>query len=263
MISSLSNANVKYVRRLQTDRRFRSRQQVYVAEGTRWLGELVANLTVLRQVYYTEKWLSEADHAEMLTQVGAKKQLVRNDVMLAMSATETPPGVLAVVEIFPRAIPPQVSLLLILDGVTNPGNLGTILRTAAAAGVDAVLLSPGCVDLYNPKVVRGAMGSHLRLATHAVDWAEIARLTEGLGVWLSTADSPVSYTAIDWQKPAALIVCNEAHGASEMARRLAEGTISIPMRARTESLNVAIATAVILFEAVRQRNPLGLSAEAT
>jgi TrmH family RNA methyltransferase len=263
MISSLSNTNVKYVRRLQADRRFRHRQQVYVAEGTRWLGELVANSTVLRQVYYTEKWLAEADHAEILAQVSVKKQPVRNDVMLAMSATETPPGALAVVEIFPLAIPPQVSLLLILDGVANPGNLGTILRTAGAAGVDSVLLSPGCVDLYNPKVVRGAMGSHVRLPAHRMDWAEIARLTEGMRVWLSTVDAAVPYTAIDWQKPTALIVCNEAHGASKMARRLADDTISIPMRARTESLNVAIAAAVILFEAVRQRTPLGVSSSVT
>jgi len=263
MISSLSNANVKYVRRLQTDRRFRSRQQAYVAEGTRWLGELIANLTVLRQVYYTEKWLAEADHAEILAQVSAEKQPVRNDVMLAMSATETPPGILSVVEIFPLAIPPQLSLLLILDGVTNPGNLGTILRTAGAAGVNAVLLSPGCVDLYNPKVVRGAMGSHLRLPAHHMDWAEIARLTEGLRVWLSTVDAPVAYTAIDWRKPAALIVCNEAHGSSAIARQLADDTISIPMQASTESLNVATAAAVILFEAVRQRTPQGASPSVT
>jgi TrmH family RNA methyltransferase len=263
MISSLSNTNVKYVRRLQTDRRFRHREHVYVAEGTRWLGELVANSTVLRQVYYTEQWLAEADHAGILAQVRARKQAVRKDVMLAMSATETPPGVLAIVEIFPLAIPPQLSLLLILDGVTNPGNLGTILRTAGAAGVDAVLLSPGCVDLYNPKVVRGAMGSHLRLPAHPMEWAEIARLTERMRVWLSTVDAPVSYTAIDWKKPAALIVSNEAHGSSEMAYRLAGDTISIPMWARTESLNVAIATAVILFEAARQRNPLRVSSSVT
>jgi TrmH family RNA methyltransferase len=256
MISSLSNPNVKYVRRLQTDRRFRAREQVFVAEGTRWLVELAATATGLRQVYYTEKWLAEADHADILAQVSAKKQPVRDNVMSVMSATETPPGALAVVDFISLDIPSKASLLLILDGVSDPGNLGTILRTAGAAGVDAVLLSPGCVDLYNPKVVRGAMGSHLRLPTRRLSWAEIARTCEGIEIWLAAADARVPYTAVEWRNPAALIVGNEAHGASEMARTLADNSISIPMQARTESLNVAVATAVILFEAVRQRRRL-------
>jgi len=208
---------------------------------------------LLHHVYYTEKWLALNDHAGILAQIEGNKQIVSNDVMASMSATETPPGVLAVVSIDPPPIPRPASMMLILDNITNPGNLGTMLRTAGAAGVEAVLLSPGCVDLYNPKVIRGGMGAHLRLPVHCLDWTEIAGLIAQMRVFVAAGDGTVSYTAVDWQQPSALIVGNEAHGVSRAVHGLVDEFISIPMMAGIESLNAAIAAAVILFEAVRQR----------
>jgi RNA methyltransferase, TrmH family len=148
-------------------------------------------------------------------------------------------------------------LLLVLDEISTPGNLGTMLRTAAAAGADGVLLGPGCVDLYNPKVVRGSMGAHLRLPAHSQSWDEIAQTVQRMQVWLATVQAERAYTAVNWQPPSALIIGSEATGASEAARQLATGSITIPMHAATESLNAAMAAGIILFEAVRQRAESG------
>lgn len=254
MISSLSNPKVKNVRRLQVDKRFRSSQQQFVVEGTRWMAELASKSALLQNVFYTETWLVQADHTEFIAQNKGRNYLVTDDIMAVMSTTETPPGILATVTIEPLLIPPRPSLILVLDSITNPGNVGTMLRTAAAAGVDAVFLTPGTVDSYNPKVIRGSMGAILRVPVHQLGWREISRVVDDMQIRIAAADGTSAYTAINWREPAALIVGNEAHGVSKNAYSLADDTVSIPMSAETESLNAAIAAGIILFEAVRQRN---------
>lgn len=260
MITSLSNAKVKYVRRLQTDRRFRNRENQYVVEGSRWLTELVTMARPAEMLFVTERWLETAVHAQILQQLTTLGQSspipVSEEVMQAMSDTTTPAGVLAVLPMQPRPLPDHPSLLLILDEISTPGNLGTMLRTAGAAGADGVLLGPGCVDLYNPKVVRGGMGAHLRLPVHNQTWPEIAATVQGMQVWLATIEAETAYTAVNWQQPSALIIGSEAAGAGEDARRIASGGIAIPMHAATESLNAAMAAGIILFEAARQRKVL-------
>ncbi len=253
MIISSKNEKVKYVSRLQAERRFRWREQAFVVEGTRWLAELVEYGHPLKGVFCTEDWLNIANQAAILQQVQAPVQPVSPEVMAAMSDTDTPAGVLVVAEIAPRLLPSQPSLLLILDSVQNPGNLGTMLRTAAAAGVEGVILGPGCVDPYNPKVLRGSMGAHLRLPVQALDWAEIQPLLVGLTVWLADVADGVAYTAVPWRSPSALIIGSEAWGAGSEALEVAHGRCTIPMHAATESLNAALAAGIILFEAARQR----------
>jgi TrmH family RNA methyltransferase len=171
--------------------------------------------------------------------------------------------------------PAHPTFTLILDRLRDPGNLGTMLRTALAAGVEQVLLAPGTVDFSNPKVVRAAMGAHLRLSIADAGWDEIAGAVADCDVWLAAAGGAVAdcdvwlaaaggartYTAVDWTRSVALIVGSEAHGAGERARSLAQGRVSIPMASEVESLNAAVATAVILFEVVRQRRePEGIAA---
>lgn len=253
MITSLANAKVKYVRRLQAEKRFRTREKAYVIEGTRWAAELVQMPRQPELVFYTEEWRQTAAHDHILQQIDSPKQVVNESVMAAMSDTQTPPGILAVLPQQQLSLPLQPSLLLILDGVTNPGNLGTMLRSAGAAGADGVLLGPGCADVFNPKTVRGGMGAHLRLPILTADWDQLAQIATGMGVWLAAADGEMSYTAVSWISPSAIIIGGEAGGAGQQARQLATGTIAIPMHAATESLNAAVAAAVILFEAARQR----------
>ncbi len=252
MITSRANPQVKYVRRLVSDRRYRATERAFVVEGTRWLRELAAAGVAPRALFATDAWLTSNEGRALTAQLGAAVS-VTEEVLAAMSDTESAPGVLAVVEYTPAPWPVAPTFLLILDAVSNPGNLGAILRAASAAGAQGVLLGPGCVDPTNPKVVRGSMGAILRLPLRAADWAEIAEVAAGLDVWLAAARDGVAYSAVDWRRPAALLIGGEAHGAGHEAGRLATGRVTIPMRDATESLNAAVAAGILLFEAARQR----------
>jgi TrmH family RNA methyltransferase len=120
--------------------------------------------------------------------------------------------------------------------------------------VEQVLLASGTVDFTNPKVVRSAMGAHLRLPIAAADWGTIAEAVSGCDVWLAAAGGERLYTEVDWTRSAVLIIGGEAQGAGGRARALARSRVSIPMSAAVESLNAAVAAAIILFEVVRQRS---------
>jgi RNA methyltransferase, TrmH family len=254
MITSRTNAQVKYVRRLQAERRFRHDEGAFVVEGSRWLRELARNSTTPRAIYATLAWVESGEGQELAASVGTVVTLVDEPVMAAMSDTENPPGVLAVLPIAPRPLPAQPTLLLIIDALNNPGNLGTILRTAAAAGADGVLLGPDNVDPYNPKTIRGSMGAILRLPILAANWEVIHRLVSDMVVWLAVARDGTAYSDVDWRVPSAVLIGNEALGAGAQAERLATGRVTIPMRDDTESLNAAVAAGILLFEAARQRS---------
>ena len=264
MITSTANPQVKYVRRLQAERRFRARERAYVVEGARWMRELVAAQLTPRALFATTAWLESNEGRALPAALGAAVP-VSDAIMAAMSDTETAPGVLAVLPIDPRPWPHAPTLLVILDAVGNPGNLGTILRAASAAGADGVLLGPGCVDPWNPKAVRGSMGALLRLPLRSASWEEIGEeigaetgeesggSAAGLDVWLAAATGGEAYTTVDWRRPSAILIGGEAHGAGAAAQALAGGRVTIPMRDATESLNAALAAGIILFEAARQR----------
>ena len=256
MITSLNNDKVKYVRALQSRRRVRQRERCLVLEGTRLVEEAVKNRIPPSLVFYDES--VEADDRSRgllstLRDMESPCYQVGPAVMATCAATHTPQGLLAVVPFADIAPPEFPTLSLVLDRVRDPGNLGTILRTALAAGVDQVILAPGTVDASNPKAVRAAMGAHFRLPTRALRWADISEATAGSEVWLAAADGEAPYTEADWVKPATLIVGGEAAGAGSQACALARGRIRIPMTQSVDSLNTALAAAVILFEAVRQR----------
>jgi RNA methyltransferase, TrmH family len=150
-------------------------------------------------------------------------------------------------------ISPHPGLLLVLDAIRDPGNLGTILRSAWAVGVDVVLCAPGTADAYNPKVVRAAMGAHFRVPLRVVQtWEEIEHAVRGIPrIYLADADGESVYTEADWSRPVALIIGGEAEGASAAARRTATARVRIPMRGGAESLNAAMAATVLLFQAAK------------
>ncbi len=179
---------------------------------------------------------------------------------------QTPQGIVAVIP-FDRVAPVRLAgqrrgrmrpLVLILDDLSDPGNAGTILRSALAADVDAVLLTPNCVDVFAPKVVRAASGAHFHLPLHPEQsWDAIKAFLAGAPrmhqVLVADAAADTDYTAIDYTQRTAIIIGNEAHGPSAAARALATRHIRIPMYNRVESLNAGIAASIILFEGVRQR----------
>jgi TrmH family RNA methyltransferase len=258
MITSTQNERVKYVRSLRR-RRTRQREDRFVVEGTRLISEVVRAGIKPALVFYTEAWAETAAGQQALPLLRPAEDgdwLVSEAVMAACADTETPQGVLAVVPAVD--LEPREGLILIVDAVRDPGNLGTILRSAEAAGTGQVLLAPGTVDAYNPKVVRGAMGAHFRLPVKSLSWPDIAGQVTGRAVWLADAAAGKAYDVVNWGHPSALIVGGEAAGAGEEAEALATGRVRIPMVGGAESLNAAMAATVLLFEVARQRHHSGL-----
>lgn len=249
MITSPTNPKIKYIRRLQNDSRFRQREGMFVVEGSRWLFDLLQQGVTPSLIVCTPEW----QQREQGVSLPVAPWLVDAAVMAEVSDVATPPGVVVVTPIRPRPWPARPTWLLILDQLRNPGNLGTVLRAAAAAGVDGVILGPGSVDAYNPKVLRGSMGAHLRLPICTLDWPGIAGQVNGLQVWVATADGETVYTDVNWTRPSALIIGNEATGCGPEAAALATGRVAIPMAAATESINAALAAGILLFEAARQK----------
>ncbi|HNS51166.1 MAG TPA: RNA methyltransferase [Anaerolineae bacterium] len=253
MITSPHNERVKQVRAL-VRRRVREREARFVVEGTRLVEELVRAGVRPALAFYTPDWLASSPGQILrpaLDQAEAGAWLVSETVLEACSETESPQGVIAVAPFV--QLRPRPGLILILDRLRDPGNVGTILRSAQAAGAGQVILTPETVDLYNPKVVRGAMGAHFRLPIARLGWDAVRDRAAGRAVRLADARGKVAYDAVDWVAPSALIVGGEAAGAGHEARTLAVEEIFIPMAPESESLNAAMAATVILFEAARQQ----------
>jgi TrmH family RNA methyltransferase len=146
-----------------------------------------------------------------------------------------------------------VDFLLIADQIRDPGNLGTLLRTGLAGGVDGVLLSPGTVDAFSPKVLRAGMGAHFRLPILNCSWEEIKETTQDLTLYAADVSGGATLWEVDLTKPAGLIIGSEAHGPGENAFELADIKIHIPMKQDAESLNASIAGAILIYEVFRQR----------
>jgi TrmH family RNA methyltransferase len=177
---------------------------------------------------------------------------VSDALLNSISETTTSQGILAVLDHTILSFPQSLDFVLIPDSIRDPGNLGTLLRTAAAAGVQAVFLPPETTDAFAPKVVRAGMGAHFRLPIYNLSWEEIRTATKLLRVYLADMEGSPCWET-DFRLPLALIVGGEAEGATKEARKLADAAVSIPMPGKAESLNAAVAGAVLLFEAVRQR----------
>lgn len=253
VITSLQNSKIKLVRALLGRAKERREASAFVVEGVRLVEEAVHSNWGLRFVLYDES-LSERGKSQVegLRSRGIEAELVSESLMHSLSETETPQGVLAVVELGDLPFSDDPNFILIPDQIRDPGNLGTLLRTAAAVGVQAVLLPPETTDAFAPKVVRSGMGAHFRLPIHSMTWEQIREQAADLQVYLAHMDGK-SYWETDLRQPLALIIGGEAEGASAEARELATQKISIPMSGEMESLNAGVAGSVLMFEVIRQR----------
>jgi TrmH family RNA methyltransferase len=254
MITSINNPRVKLLRRLQNHRGIREKEGVFIIEGTRLISEAISAQAPIRMAFHTDH-LDENGRGLIhnMQRLGAEIFAVSDEIMSACSDTVAPQGILAVLSIPERPIPRDVNLALILDRITDPGNLGTILRTALATGVDAVLLTEGTVDAYNPKVVRSAMGAHFHLPIVRSSVEELAQYMAGLQLYMADVRAQRSYLEVDWREPAGLIIGSEANGVQPAVEKIAAHRVRVPMPGKTESLNAAVTTAVILYEIIRQR----------
>jgi len=255
MITSPQNPKLKIVRALQGRPKERDEEGAFLAEGVRLIEEALAANWPVRFVLYSSA-LSERGQELVfrLKNAGLDIDEVSGDLLQAASQTETSQGILAVLELHALPLPASPDFILIPDQIRDPGNLGTLIRTAAASGVQTVLLPPETADAFAPKVVRAGMGAHFRLPVQSMEWDEIAQVCRQSHFQIFLADMhgrPCWET--DLRGPLALIVGGEAEGASKQARELASQSMSIPMPGKAESLNAGIAGAVLMFEIVRQR----------
>jgi TrmH family RNA methyltransferase len=254
MITSRSNQRIKWVRSLQTKRSARASEAKFVIEGNRLLIEALRAHRTLDLLLYTSEWVEQhPDLHNNATGVAMRAELVSEAVLASCSDVESPQGVLAVLPQDSITAHAPVTLSLVLDQIADPGNLGALLRTALAAGVEQVFLTSGSVDVYNPKVIRAAMGAHFRLP---ISEASIAQILAALGdnpLWGTKAHSGVIYHQVNWHEPVAIAIGSEAHGLDPDLANHVVGQVQIPIHEQSESLNAATAAAVILFEIQRQR----------
>ena len=258
MITSSHNPRIQWICKLQGQPRQRAAEGVFIAEGVRLVEEALQAGWQPALVLFTPN-LSQRGQDLIQRLVPSVVEQVSPSVMQSASDTQTPQGILAVLKQKDLPLPDRLDFVLVLDAIRDPGNLGTILRTATAAGVQGVILTPGSVDPFSPKVVRSAMGAHFRLPVLHLDWVEIMRFLKpgdqpGLKVYLTAAQGSLPFTQADFTSPTALIVGGEAEGAGAQARSLADAQVYIPMRSGVELLNAAVAAAVLMFEVLRQRS---------
>lgn len=256
-ITSNRNERVKLVRALQSKPRSRRKERKIVLEGVRLLADAVSCGVLPEFIFYLPEQVAPGRPAHELFQqlqaAGVEYFAVPDTIMAEVSDTETPQGVLGVLPMPAVEMPPQPDLVLVLDGLNIPGNLGSALRTAAAVGVDAVVLPPNTVDPYNPKVLRGGMGAHFRLPLLQLNWTEIVEQFGHLQAYVAAADGSLAYFEVNWCQPSLVIIGGEAHGPTDAAYHLSTTSIAIPMASETESLNASVAAGVILYEIRRQR----------
>lgn len=257
MIESVQNPKVKLARALRR-RREREREGKLFVEGLRLVGDALASGSAPDLLFYTQPALADERVQTLVTDYAAVAWEVSEGVMQAMAETISPQGIAAIVPLPNLPWPVRPTLLLIAAHLRDPGNLGTLLRAAAAAGVEGLLAPRGTVDPWGDKALRAGMGAHFRLPIRAgLSWEACLPHLEGLTVRLADAHGSLPYDATDWTHPSALIVGGEAEGAGDAAAQRANEIIAIPMAQAVESLNAAVAGSVVLFEAFRQRRQQG------
>lgn len=262
MIESLQNEQVKYVVSLQK-RKAREEAQLFLIEGWRFVEDSVLRNAPIKKVFVCLE-REPSEWQPLLTKLQERNipfEEVDERVLRKMCATEEPQGILAVVRqthyTWSDLHIDSKTVVLILDGIQDPGNLGTILRTALAAGIRYVCLTQGTVDLYNPKVLRSTMGAIFSLVLlpgqQPEDILDFCR-SQGLDIYMGDIQGAPIYQTTLSNGPLALVVGNEGKGPSQFFRN-AEGIrrVTIPMAQEVESLNVAMATGILLYEIVRQR----------
>ena len=291
MITSTSNQKVKELIRLKEKSRIREEEKLFLAEGPRMAEEIP--MEWIDCLYVSESYEKKCgEQTAAYKKAGIRTETLSDEVFARVSDTKTPQGVLAAVHMpeysfadilgvkkaaahthVQRAFMQdpfeghfaardgaagraRLPLVLVLDNLQDPGNMGTVFRSAEAAGASGILMSKDCVDVYNPKVIRSTMGSVLRVPfVYADDFGETLEEIKKAGIRLFAAHlkGSVPYDEADYRGRTAFLIGNEANGLTEASAQAADCRIRIPMEGKVESLNAAVAASVLMFEAARQR----------
>ena len=265
-ITSVSNPRIRRLVELRKKAKLRRETGMFLIEGTRLCADTPEPF--ITEVYATEEWLSDAPDQEKARMSGFPLTVVSEEVMAKAADTETPQGLLCVTQMPTYTMEELMGrdqkaepLLLVLEDIRDPGNLGTIFRTAEAAGATGILMSRGTVDLFNPKVVRATMSAIFRMpfAVSGDLPADLQRLREqGIRSYAAHLGGKRAYDALPLTGGSAFLIGNEGNGLSAEITEAADEKIIIPMSGGAESLNAAMAAGILLFEASRQRRAAAL-----
>ena len=253
MITALSNPQIKETAALNASAKARQESGLFVVEGRRLAEELPDEQVV--RAYATARFAESEEGAALCRRL--KAVTVSDAVMAKMSDTRTPQGILAVARKLPPASSFPAGPLLFLEHVQDPGNVGTLFRTAEAAGAAGILLDQETADPYNPKVVRGTMGAIFRLPFRICADPEKTLLSlraEGYRIYAAHLAGSVPYDAPAYPEKSVFLLGNEGNGLSDAVTALADERVRIPLCGRAESLNVAVAGAVLLYEHLRHKS---------
>lgn len=256
MITSNSNAQVKRLLQLQKKSKARNEEQVFLVEGLRMFSEVPAER--VEKVYVSESLYNKKKQELHLDKFPV--EILSDSVFQYVSDTKTPQGILCIVKQKKYHTEDLLDIknphFIVLDNLQDPGNLGTIVRTAEGAGVDAVFLSKESVDIYNPKTIRSTMGSIYRMpVVYVEDLLELLNTFKQKGIksYAAHLEGKNSYDKEDYQAGTAILIGNEGNGLRDEVADSADIWVQIPMQGKVESLNAAIAASILMFEVYRQR----------
>lgn len=262
MITSYSNQSVKEVIQLNQKAKMRDRQDLFVAEGVKMFAEAPAER--INRVYIARRAESDlrSEYGEKLDKL--RVDIVADDVFDKMSDTKTPQGILCLVsrshykteDLLAARADKKHALFIILEDLQDPGNLGTVFRTGEGCGVNGIIMSSRTADVYNPKVIRSTMGSVYRVPfLYTDDLCGMIRTLQDhdISVYAAHLCGTKFYDECDYHSGTAFLIGNEGNGLREETARCADRLIRIPMEGKVESLNAAVASSVLLYEAYRQR----------
>ncbi|MEL7566988.1 MAG: RNA methyltransferase [Dehalobacterium sp.] len=260
-LSSKNNHLIKLAKSL-ANRKFREKEKLFMLEGVRLIEEALDAGVQINYVLYTPK-LSNSTRGNKLIESfanhGVAVYLVEESIFDDVSDTENPQGILAIARILHSELSQleinERSLLLLIDGVQDPGNLGTMIRTACAAGASGVILTKGTVDLFNPKVIRASMGTVFQIPVIIKENNQnILQFLKSNGFRILVADAKGKkhYYHAETEGPVVWVLGNEANGPGEFFQKHGDEIVSIPLLGKAESLNVAVAAGILLFDHVRR-----------
>jgi TrmH family RNA methyltransferase len=260
-ITSLQNPRIKHLVRLR-ERRERDTERVLLVEGYRELGRALERNRTFRDVYFCPDWFLGSNEPALLAKAetaGARLFELSKEAFAKVSYRDRPDGLLGVAEQWDTSLASlnlkPTPFLLVVESIEKPGNLGTLLRGADAAGVDAVIVCDPVTDLFNPNVVRSSTGVLFSVPVAVAPTPEVINWLRARGIRTvaTTPAATVLHTDADLTGPLAIIMGSEQYGLSDTWLQAADAPVRIPMAGQADSLNVAMAAIITLFEAVRQR----------
>lgn len=267
-ITSPSNSHIKNIKALQNKPSLRKKEELFVAEGLKMFVEAPARL--IKSVYVAEGLLEDLQNGKGFTEELRREALqklenlqyikISNDILKNISDTVTPQGIFVICRTFRYSVDKIVDktkrqLFLILDEIKDPGNMGTIIRTAEGAGVSAVIMNSKCVDIFNPKVTRATMGSIFRvplIIEEKLDYTIEYLKKRGVVTYAAHLSGNEYYNEENFEGSVGIFIGNEAKGLSQETADLADKYVKIPMEGKVESLNASVAAAILMYEAKRK-----------